>query len=172
MNSIKYSSIVEAVVDIKPEYDFQSPILAGSKGRVWKVKRNGMLHISFDGKYGNQTVLTPINTVKPVDSPKNTVKVGDLFYSSWGYEQTNISFYQVTGVGKATVKVREIDGKVVTTGMMEGESSPVKNGFNNSVERTHRLNYDGEGKPSFRVNSFSTARPADWNEKHYCSWCH
>lgn len=28
-------------------------------------------------------------------------KVGDIFYTSWGYEQTNIEFYQVV---KATPK--------------------------------------------------------------------
>lgn len=37
------------------------------------------------------------------------VKVGDIFYTSWGYEQTNLDFYQVVGlVGKVTVKLRKI----------------------------------------------------------------
>lgn len=39
------------------------------------------------------------------------VSVGDVFASSWGYEQTNVSFYQVVSVhGKKTVMVREIRG--------------------------------------------------------------
>lgn len=34
---------------------------------------------------------------------------GMIFYSSWGYEQTNVSFYQVVRLsGKASVVVREI----------------------------------------------------------------
>lgn len=37
------------------------------------------------------------------------VEVGDIFYTSWGYEQTNLDFYQVVGlVGKVTVKLRKI----------------------------------------------------------------
>ncbi|EMJ2323810.1 hypothetical protein V7L32_004279 [Salmonella enterica] len=37
------------------------------------------------------------------------VKVGDIFASQWGYEQTNVTFYQVISLhGKQTVCVREI----------------------------------------------------------------
>lgn len=40
---------------------------------------------------------------------KYGVKVGDIFYSSWGYEQTNINFFQVVEiVGECSVRVREI----------------------------------------------------------------
>lgn len=37
------------------------------------------------------------------------VKVGHVFVSQWGYEQTNVTFYQVISLhGKQTVCVREI----------------------------------------------------------------
>lgn len=37
------------------------------------------------------------------------VGVGDIFYASWGYEQTNADFFQVVElVGKASVRVREV----------------------------------------------------------------
>lgn len=40
------------------------------------------------------------------------LKVGDILYSSWGYDQTNIDFYQVTRVvGAHTVELRKIAGK-------------------------------------------------------------
>jgi hypothetical protein len=40
---------------------------------------------------------------------EHTLKVGDILYSSWGYDQTNIDYYEVTQVvGKKTVKIREI----------------------------------------------------------------
>lgn len=42
-----------------------------------------------------------------------SVSVGDIFASSWGYEQTNVSFYQVVSIhGKTTVCVRPIDSEV------------------------------------------------------------
>jgi hypothetical protein len=34
--------------------------------------------------------------------------VGDVVYNSWGYEQTNIDFYQVTRVSEKCVWIREI----------------------------------------------------------------
>lgn len=37
------------------------------------------------------------------------VGVGDIFYASWGYEQTNADFFQVVElVGKTSVRVREV----------------------------------------------------------------
>lgn len=48
------------------------------------------------------------------------VSVGDIFYTSWGYEQTNVNFFQVVQlVGKMSVRVREVylpmeDEKVIS----------------------------------------------------------
>lgn len=37
------------------------------------------------------------------------LKVGDILYTSWGYDQTNVDFYQVIGlVGNASVDIRQI----------------------------------------------------------------
>lgn len=37
------------------------------------------------------------------------VKVGDLYYASWGYDQTNIDFFQVVElVGETMVRVKEV----------------------------------------------------------------
>lgn len=38
------------------------------------------------------------------------VKVNDVFISSWGYEQTNIQYFQVVRIaGKTMIEVREIE---------------------------------------------------------------
>lgn len=40
------------------------------------------------------------------------LKVGDVLYCSWGYDQTNIDFYEVTEiVGKQTVRIMPICGR-------------------------------------------------------------
>lgn len=39
---------------------------------------------------------------------ENPVKVGDIFHWSWGYDQTNADFFQVTRVSKRCVWVRKI----------------------------------------------------------------
>lgn len=43
------------------------------------------------------------------EKPANGVQVGDLFYCSWGYEQTNVDFVQVIALcGKSSVRVRPV----------------------------------------------------------------
>lgn len=44
----------------------------------------------------------------------SSIKVGDVFVSSWGYGQTNVNAFQVVRlVGKASVEVREIETEAV-----------------------------------------------------------
>lgn len=51
-----------------------------------------------------------VKTIKKTEiKPIHSLKVGDLLYGSWGYEQTNVTFVQVVAlVGKMFVKVREV----------------------------------------------------------------
>jgi hypothetical protein len=54
----------------------------------------------------------------------NPAKVGDLLYTSWGYDQTNVEFYAVTRVSGKRVWVREIAGDSETTGFMQAKCWP------------------------------------------------
>ena len=45
---------------------------------------------------------------------EHALKVGDLLYASWGYDQTNVDYFEVTKVVGKTVEVREIGSKVVS----------------------------------------------------------
>jgi hypothetical protein len=57
-------------------------------------------------------------TATTTTTTKHSVTVGQFFYSSWGYDQTNVDFYKVVAVTPACVKVqqwtsRTVDGRVV-----------------------------------------------------------
>lgn len=54
----------------------------------------------------------------------NTLKVGDIVNTSWGYDQTNTDFYVVTRVSAACVWVRPIAKDYEQTGFMSGQSWP------------------------------------------------
>lgn len=48
-------------------------------------------------------------TTAPASTTTDTgveVKVGDFFYSSWGYDQTNVDFYKVVGLTASGKSVR------------------------------------------------------------------
>lgn len=41
------------------------------------------------------------------------LEIGDILYASWGYDQTNIDFYQVTATTKKTVTFRKIGQEII-----------------------------------------------------------
>ena len=59
----------------------------------------------------------------------NPYHVGDILYNSWGYDQTNIDWYQVVRVSRRSIWVRAIAGTLVETGNMSGTTTPCKGQF-------------------------------------------
>ncbi|MXY15156.1 MAG: hypothetical protein F4X94_01430 [Dehalococcoidia bacterium] len=56
--------------------------------------------------------------------------VGDVLHTSWGYEQTNVDYYQVTSlIGKTMVELREIAADRTETGWLQGTCTPVPDAF-------------------------------------------
>ena len=67
---------------------------------------------------------------KELFESNENVQVGDIFYSDWGYDQSNIDFYQVTGKrGKSTVEIRQIGSKSVGQKGGYDKLVPVPNQF-------------------------------------------
>jgi hypothetical protein len=100
-------------------------------------------------------------------SSKTMIAEGAIFYSSWGYEQTNIDFYQVVGVTEKTVKVRAIEAdRTYSSQTMTGEATPKKDCFIGDVF-TRKLKHDGT---VFRINSFSHAYIWDGKPKSFSTY--
>ena len=74
------------------------------------------------------------------------MKQGDILVSSWGYEQTNVDFYEVVKVTAKTVTLIPIERKVQLKGFMRYEATPIPG--------------SGKGK-AFRITSYAIARL--WN---------
>lgn len=94
-------------------------------------------------------------------------EVGHVLHASWGYEQTNIDFYQVTRViGAQMVEVRAVSQISADTGnepWMTGKCLPKLDSFTGEVLR-RRVN--GRSK-SVRIDNVRTAflwdgRPINW----------
>ena len=83
-------------------------------------------------------------------------KVGDILYSSWGYDQTNIEFYQVTATTEKTVTFREIMQDGTAEHFMSASVTPRPNDFKpNEKEYTRKVTpaYNG-GKGSVNFADF------------------
>lgn len=83
---------------------------------------------------GNTTAETTQATKKPAKAAEKVnkygVKVGDLFEASWGYDQTNVDFFQVVAlVGETSVRVREVNPPMIEEEAISGMS----------VDRTYKI---------------------------------
>lgn len=109
-----------------------------------------------------------------VEVEKREVKVGDIFYTSWGYDQTNVEFYKVVRATKSSVWIQETsqireyadygNGDYWTT-KSTGEigSRQVYNSETGEYEvkyppiTMHRIQYQhGYAEPAIRISYSST----------------
>lgn len=56
-------------------------------------------------------------------------KLGDIIVNTWGYEQTNVNFYQVVRLTAKKIFIKEICKNYTETGFMSGNSTPIPNKF-------------------------------------------
>lgn len=83
----------------------------------------------------------------------SALQVGAVFSSSWGYEQTNVDFYRVTKVTRATITLEQIDSCYQATGPLTGQVTPDLDSPGRKPI-TRRLRHIGG---SVRINSFARA---------------
>lgn len=96
------------------------------------------------------------------------VKPGDIFYCSWGWEQTNIDFYKVIERKGKKVTVCSMSCEVVST---DSWASGKKMPGNTILEeqKTYTLTFYGY-EPQFKISSFETASKWDGKPKFYSEW--
>lgn len=59
----------------------------------------------------------------------NPFKIGQILHTSWGYDQTNIEYYQVTKTGKMSISIRPISQSCKEDSFMSGNAIPHKDSF-------------------------------------------
>jgi hypothetical protein len=75
-----------------------------------------------------------------------TYQVGDVFHTSWGYDQTNVEYFQIIEIKGKYATLREIGCESEDTGWMTGKSAPI-------VDKFLEPRYEGDdrGKPIRRL---------------------
>lgn len=69
------------------------------------------------------------------NKPPHPFKEGDILSSSWGYDQTNVDFFQVTKTSPKCVWVREIGSEFVEGNWETGKVMPVRDDFKGEEAR-------------------------------------
>jgi len=80
------------------------------------------------------------------------LQVGDILRASWGYEQTNIDYYEVTAlIGATMVEVRKVAQQSIETGSMVGKCVPAPGEYIGPAKR-----YKAQGD-HIRIASYAAA---------------
>ncbi len=184
----RFNSLEISFTD-KPSEEIRN-ILKGFKFR-WNPKKSvwyGFAEREEIEKALNGEMAEPKSKPKKAQEFDFNVKVGDLFCSSWGYEQTNTTFFQVIAlVGKKSVRVREVYPQIInedaTCGMsadrtykLSNEILPskeysvfIKDQENGDLKRLKSYHQDSRNNPQFEVSSFCNAYKYG-GETLYESW--
>jgi len=105
---------------------------------------------------------------KPTQEKMQAVEIGQIYYTSWGYDQTNIDFYQVTTIKNAMVGLTPIRSTMVDQYHGDyGNVIGLKDEFKGK-EFFKKANFTWE-RVSFTITSFSNASLWDGTPRH-CSW--
>lgn len=119
---------------------------------------------------------------KKVEENELGIKVGDIFYMSWGYEQTNVDFFRVKALrGKTQVILQEVNLEITQDKCVSGMSADRKyNGRNYSLVKNSCFVEDNENgivkkvlgtkeNPYINMTSYANAYKYDGQEL-YESW--
>lgn len=100
----------------KKEYPVCIVFSKKAKNKFWYY---GFLNYDSMMKKVEETISNAVSRKKTQEEYKakrnqpHTLKVGDILYASWGYDQTNIDFFKVVDlVGKTQVKIIGVDTEI------------------------------------------------------------
>jgi hypothetical protein len=99
------------------------------------------------------------------------IKVGDIYYTSWGYDQTNIDFYEVVNVRGSRIDLKELKQNYVSMGQgaYDDVVEPIPGEYASDKIITISARADGsvtsissfeyptkwDGKPKYQTNPYS-----------------
>jgi len=96
----------------------------------------------------------------------HTLNVGDVLYASWGYDQTNIDFFEVVSVkSKKSVVIRELAQENDHSGDMSGCTMPIRGEYCDDAI-TKRVNIGNR----IKLDCSRTASCWDGKPKYYTSY--
>lgn len=100
---------------------------------------------------------------------ENNVKIGDMFYSMWGYEQTNVDFYEVVKVTAKFVTLREVNTVKTENKMFTGHAAPIPGSYRND-ETIRRKVLDYGREPLVSITSYANAYLWDGKAKQFSTY--
>lgn len=87
-----------------------------------------------------------------------TIKKGDILASQWGYEQTNVCFYEVVKATKCFVTVREVSSLCKQTGWAQELKTPCRASYIGEPVRRKVKDFSiAKDRPFIEVTDYENA---------------
>jgi hypothetical protein len=123
--------------------------------------------------YGGITLKIGGNNMTRTITTTTTLEIGSVFCSSWGYDQTNVDFYEVVGFTSTgrSVRLRKIGQDTDETGFMCGETTAVPGIYTGEVFTKRIIGATFPKAPSVKIHSHAWAwLMEDPTKSERCSW--
>jgi hypothetical protein len=148
--------------------------------KQYQYKETKDMLLKIDDRVKRQFDLNKIKETNKIywkeqaDLHRANIKEGDLFYTSWGYGQTNIDFFQVISrPTKAKALIRKIGRKIVNGPAFNScHVKAVKNEFVEDESLTKAVTINSRGNLSSADGFNHEAAITDEDTSHYTSWGH
>lgn len=119
-------------------------------------QRAKAIMLAFAGKEVSETYAAEQKEKRAAFVP--SVKVGEVFRTCWGYDQTNVEFYEVVAFSGKTATLRELAVEIETTEFMQGNKTPMVGKYVGEPFKRRALPGGG-----FKISSCQYASPADFS---------
>lgn len=98
-----------------------------------EAAREAAVKRAFEGRRARAAMMAGRAAERKAFVP--TYKVGDIFRTSWGYDQTNVEFYEIVGLSGKIATVREIGAESIEDGFMSGTAIPLPGSYAGEAKR-------------------------------------
>jgi hypothetical protein len=131
--------------------------------------RSATLKLAASLPKGDPTRRKLLAAAKAADGRFDPLVPGDIMYSSWGYDQTNIDFYQVIKATPKQVIIQQLEKKVVKDHRASEDVVPLPGRFKPGGKKLRRKVQDYGSSPSVNLNSYAGAYLWDGKPKNQTS---
>jgi len=89
----------------------------------------------------------------------NPLSKGDILRASWGYDQTNVDFYEVVKTTRCTVTLVRIMSQIVSFGVGQNKVGPRKGCPKEGYKplKSKRVQRDYNGRPFVKITDYAYA---------------
>lgn len=147
-----------------------------AKGKFWYAKQTSerieLAQLLADTESSAEKVREEIAAEQPKKKETKNIfgiQVGDVFVNSWGWEQTNIDFWQVVELrGKTQIILRAINSKHRAIAPMQSMVTPAKDSFTSHYEgETIRKTVKGTTENPYCSMKHGLLTLTSWDTEHH-----